>query len=66
MDLNFESLTNAHIITDDVLIFGSNLGPLDEHDHDRCLLPSIKSVHGSRLKTQCCQIYIQGETGSLL
>ena len=32
MDLNFESLTNAHIIV------GSDLGPLDEHDHDRCLL----------------------------
>ena len=38
MDLNFESLTNAYIITDDVLIVGSDLGPLDEHDHDRCLL----------------------------
>ena len=35
MDLNFESLTNAHIITDDVLIIGSDLRPLDEHDHDR-------------------------------
>ena len=38
MDLNFENLTNAHIIADDVLIVGSDLGPLDEHDHDRCLL----------------------------
>ena len=38
VDLNFESLTNAHIITDDILIVGSDLGPLDEHDHDRCLL----------------------------
>ena len=38
MDLNFESLTNALIIADDVLIVGSDLGPLDEHDHDRCLL----------------------------
>ena len=38
MDLNFESLTNAHIITDDVLIVGSDLGLLDNHDHDRCLL----------------------------
>ena len=37
MDLNFESLTNAYIIADDVLIVGSDLGPLDECDHDRCL-----------------------------
>ena len=38
MDLNFESITNAHIIAKDVLIVGSDSGPLDEHDHDRCLL----------------------------
>ena len=38
MDLNFENLTNAHIIANDVLIVGSDLGPLDEHDHNRCLL----------------------------
>ena len=35
MDLNFENLTNAHIIADDVLIVGSDLGPSDDHDHDR-------------------------------
>ena len=34
MELNFESLTNAHIIADDILIVGSDLGPLDEHGHD--------------------------------
>ena len=40
MDLNFEGLANAHIITDDVLIVGSGLdwGSMDDHDHDRCLL----------------------------
>ena len=38
MDLNFESLTNAHIIADDVLIAGSDQGPSDDWDHDRCLL----------------------------
>ena len=38
MDLNFGSLTNTHIIADDVLTVGSDLGPSDEHDHDRCLL----------------------------
>ena len=27
MDLNFENLTNAHIIADNVLIVGSDLGP---------------------------------------
>ena len=30
------------------------------------LTPSIKSVQRSRLKTQYCQMYFQGETGSLL
>ena len=38
MDLNFESLTNAHIIADDILIVGSDFGPLDEYGHHRCLL----------------------------
>ena len=38
MDLNFESRTNIHIIADDILIVGSDLGPLDEYDHDRCIL----------------------------
>ena len=47
MDLNFESLTNAHIIADDVLIVGSDLGPLDEQDHDRMPTPSIKLVQRS-------------------
>ena len=36
MDLNFENLTNAHIIANDILIFVSDLGPSDDHDHDRC------------------------------
>ena len=38
MGLNFENLTNAHIIADDVLIVGSDQGTSDDHDHDRCLL----------------------------
>ena len=38
VDLNFENLTNAHIIADDVLIVGSDLGPSDDCDHDRCLI----------------------------
>ena len=38
MDLNFENLTNTHIIADDVLIVGLDQGPVDEHDHDRYLL----------------------------
>ena len=37
MGLNFENLTNAHIIADDVLIVGSDQGPSDDPDHDRCL-----------------------------
>ena len=43
MDLNFESLTNAHIIANDILIVGSDLGTLDECDHDRCLLQVQRS-----------------------
>ena len=50
MDLNFESLTNAHIITDDVLIVGSDLGPLDKHDHDRCLLKVLNWCREVSLK----------------
>ena len=38
VDLNFENLTNAHIIADNVLIVGSDQRPSDDHDHDRCLL----------------------------
>ena len=38
MDLNFENLTNAHIIADNALIVGSDLGPSDDSDHDRCLI----------------------------
>ena len=38
MDLNFESVTNAHIVTNNVVIVGSDQGPMDERDHDRCLL----------------------------
>ena len=50
MDLNFESPTNAHIIADDVLIVGSDLGPLDEHDHDRCLLQVLNLCREVGLK----------------
>ena len=42
MDLNFEYLTNAHIIADDSLIVGSDLGLSDDHDHDRCLIQVLK------------------------
>ena len=38
MDLNLRNLTNAHIIADDVLIVGTDLGPLNDRDHDRCLI----------------------------
>ena len=56
MDLNFESLTNAHIIADDVLIVGSDLGPLEEHDHDRCLLQVLNWCRevGLKLNTAKC------------
>ena len=50
MDLNFESLTNAHIIANDVLIVGSELGPLDEQDHGRCLLQVLSQCREVSLK----------------
>ena len=43
-DLNFESLTN------DVLIVGSDLGPLDEYDYDRCLLQVLNQCREVGLK----------------
>ena len=57
MDLNFENLTNAHIIANDVLIVDSDQGPSNDRDHDRCLLQVLN---------RCCQVYFQGQTGSLL
>ena len=56
MDLNFESLTNAHIIADDILIVGSDLGPLDERDHDRCLLQVLNQCRevGPKLNAAKC------------
>ena len=50
MDLNFESLTNALIITDNLLIVGSDPGPLDEYDHDRCLLQELNWCREVSLK----------------
>ena len=50
MDLNFESLANAHIIANDVLIVGSDLGPLDEHDHNRYLLQVLNRCREVGLK----------------
>ena len=50
MDLNFESLTNAHIIADDILIVGSDQGPSDDHDHDRCLLQVLNQCFEVELK----------------
>ena len=48
MDLNFENLTNAHIIADNVLIVGSDLGPSD--DHDRCLIQVLNHCQEVGLK----------------
>ena len=50
MDLNFESLTNAHIIANNILIVGSDFGPLDEHDHDRYLLQVLNQCREVGLK----------------
>ena len=56
MDLNFENLTNAHIIADDILIVGTDLGPVVDHDHDRCLLQGLNRCPEVGLKlnaTKC-------------
>ena len=50
MDLNFKNLTNAHIIANDVLIVGSDLGPSDDHDHDRCLIQVLNQCREVGLK----------------
>ena len=50
MDLNFENLTNAHIIADNILIVGSDQGPSDDHDHDRCLLQLLNRCQEVGLK----------------
>ena len=56
MDLNFESLTNAHIIANNVLIVGSDLGPLDKHDHDRCLLQVLNWCREVGLKLNAAKV----------
>ena len=61
MDLNFDSLTNAHIIADDVLIVGSDLGPLDEHDHDRCLLQVLNRCREVSLKLNAAKCVFKGK-----
>ena len=56
LDLNFESLTNAHIIADDILIVCSDQGPMDDHDQDRCLLQVLNWCREVGLKlnaTKC-------------
>ena len=55
MDLNFESLTNAHITANDVLIVGSDQGPMDEHDHDRCLLQVLNRCREVSLKLKVAE-----------
>ena len=50
MDLNFENLTNAHIIANDILIVGSDLGLSDDHDHDRCLIQVLNQCQEVGLK----------------
>ena len=50
MDLNFGIFTNAHIIADEILIAGSDQGPLDGCDHDRCLLQVLNWCREVSLK----------------
>ena len=55
LDLNFENLTNAHIIADDVLIVGSDLGPSDDCDHDRCLIQVLNHCREVGLKLNAAE-----------
>ena len=48
--LKFENLTNAHIIADDILIVGSDLGLSDDHDRDRCLIQVLSRCREVGLK----------------
>ena len=48
MYLDFENLTNTHIIAEDALIVGSDLGPVN--DHDRCLLQVLNRCREVSLK----------------
>ena len=50
MDLNFKNLTNAHIIADDILIVGTDLGPSDDRDNDRCLIQALNYCQEVGLK----------------
>ena len=50
MDLNFENLTNAHIIANNVLIVGTDLGPSDDCDHDKCLIQVLDHCQEVGLK----------------
>ena len=50
MDLNFKNLTNAHTIANDVLIVGTDLGPSDDCDHDRCLIQVLNHCREVGLK----------------
>ena len=50
MDLNFENFTNAHIIANNILIVGSDLGPSDNYDHDRCLIQVLNHCREVGLK----------------
>ena len=50
IDLNCKNLTNAHIIANDILIIGSDLGPSDDCDHDRCLIRVLNQCQEVGLK----------------
>ena len=50
VDLNSENLTNAHIIANDILIVGTDLGPSDDHDHDRYLIQVLNHCREVGLK----------------
>ena len=61
MTLNFENLTNAHIIANNVLIVGSDQGPSDDHDHDRCLLQVLNRCREVGLKLNAAKCIFEAK-----
>ena len=50
MDLDFKNITYAHMIANDILIVGSDLGPSDNRDHNRCLIQVLNHCQEVGLK----------------
>ena len=61
MDLNFKNLTNAQIIANNVLIVGTDLGPLDNRDHYRCLIQVLNHCREVGLKLNAAKFIFKAK-----